>query len=1304
MKTGTLTLFAFVAMMVACAGLSQATSVSWDGASADIVDLSGNVAAVPNSWTTADSVWSTTDEVVPAVGSQASFKVAIGRLMGQRRTAEVNAGFDSVYVGGNEVAGSATSPYTTLVGFDTAVFGAAEVLESISVTLSSRVAGDTMSVQWFVEAGGSTYISGVVDPDVGSTLKTLTLPDVTTIEWFAFNDSVNIGSAMGASVGTLSLTDVDYVGYYTSSNFTADANWHGAYLTNFLTSTAIDPTIAADPVPSDGSGFIEVSTTLGWGAPTEYTATGYDVYFGTNPDVASNPLVVSNELVTTYDPPGDLAWETPYYWAVDSYEGAIKHEGNTWTFTTKSEPLPLYLEKGPYLIYGGVNTEMQVLWQTNATGSCTIEWGLDTSYSLGNAQTTEYGSDHQHSYTISGLSPGTNYKYRVNGLDTGSFTTAPADNATDVKFFAYGDTRTYPSNHDTVAGQIIDTYTIDSAFQTLILHVGDWIEGDTESGWANHFFPTSYANLVQFKKDIPINGCIGNHELPGGVYSKYYPYPYVNDFYWSFDYGPAHIVILDQYTAYTSDSAQHTWLVNDLANTTKQWKFIVLHEPGWSAGGSHGNDGTVQSTIQPLCLAYGVDIVFGGHNHYYSRHDVDGVQHITTGGGGVGLDTPNMSYPYLVAAEKAFHHTEITITGDQMDFLARKNDGTVIDTFIISHVPDFVTPTPDAATWATEPYAYSDTAITMMATTGSDATLPVWYLFTETTSGPGATDSGWQLSAFYNDSGLDASTQYTYTVQMRDSATPPNVGTASSGASATTDVASDVTRIASSGLTATASDQYDGSRIPANVVDESGMIGLAHSNEHPAGLMWMGLHYFTPHWFKVDLGASYDLDNMVVYNFNWTDYVTRGSKNVNVYYSNSGTDPGNPIDDPGNWTALGSAFDLTQAPGASDYGTTNAVEPDVVNFGGTTARWVSLKINSDHGGGYGGLSEILFYEESGAPTELTATAGDTAVGLDWADVADAASYNVYRSTTSGSYGAAIETGVSTSDYVDAAAVDYDTLYYYAVTAVDSSGTESDKSNEAAMILYRGDLTLDGKVDLKDTAELGSQWQTGYTMDTLLDIAQDWLYGVLDPLDLVGYWPFDETAGTAAPDASIYSHDGTLMNMDDSDWVTGNRGNALDFDGVNDYVTVDGVCAAMAGTDVTVSAWVKAPAVNPATQFIISINTSSGDNRLLCGTPAGTATLSLGDTAWHDTTATVIDNTWHHIAYVLDDSADTVTVYVDGSEVSSFASSASIAASDVFSLGQEYDAGMATSDFYNGLIDEVRIYDVALTAQEIQALQ
>ena len=124
------------------------------------------------------------------------------------------------------------------------------------------------------------------------------------------------------------------------------------------------------------------------------------------------------------------------------------------------------------------------------------------------------------------------------------------------------------------------------------------------------------------------------------------------------------------------------------------------------------------------------------------------------------------------------------------------------------------------------------------------------------------------------------------------------------------------------------------------------------------------------------------------------------------------------------------------------------------------------------------------------------------------------------------------------------------------------------------VILRGDLTHDNQVNMDDIAELSSGWQTGYFMDTLLDVAQDWLYGVPDP-DLVGHWPFDETAGTTAPDASLYGHDGTLVNTDDTDWVAGKTGNALNFDGDNNYVAIENLPLVLAGGDVTVSAWMKA---------------------------------------------------------------------------------------------------------------------------------
>ena len=97
---------------------------------------------------------------------------------------------------------------------------------------------------------------------------------------------------------------------------------------------------------------------------------------------------------------------------------------------------------------------------------------------------------------------------------------------------------------------------------------------------------------------------------------------------------------------------------------------------------------------------------------------------------------------------------------------------------------DTTPPTPNPATFASVPTAVSDTAITMTATTGTDVSGPVMYSFDETSGNPGGTDSGWTTNPVYTDSGLQPGTQYTYTVQMRDSLL--NTGTASGPLSAIT--------------------------------------------------------------------------------------------------------------------------------------------------------------------------------------------------------------------------------------------------------------------------------------------------------------------------------------------------------------------------------------------------------------------------------------------------------------------------------------------------------------------------------------
>lgn len=354
-------------------------------------------------------------------------------------------------------------------------------------------------------------------------------------------------------------------------------------------------------------------------------------------------------------------------------------------------------KKGPYLILSGVNTEMKVLWQNTGISTDQISWGTDLTYSMGTSANPGYGSDFQHLQTITGLTPGTKYYYKVivNGVTkTGSFYTPPTSSATATKFLVYGDTRTNPNYHNDVATRINATATADPGYQSVLLSVGDLVSaGYNETPWTSEFFNYAYPEIMNMLATIPYESAVGNHEFSGSttLFNKYFPYNFQGGrYYYSFDYGPAHFAVVDQYTAYTVGSSQYNWLVSDLSASTKPWKFIILHEPGWSAAGGHANNTTVQNVIEPLCVQYNVPIVFAGHNHYYARAAVPEaggitIQHVTAGAAGAPLYTPDNSQPNIVSSAKAYHFCKISIESDYiLKFEAINSDGTLIDQFTIS--------------------------------------------------------------------------------------------------------------------------------------------------------------------------------------------------------------------------------------------------------------------------------------------------------------------------------------------------------------------------------------------------------------------------------------------------------------------------------------------------------------------------------------------------------------------------------------------------------------------------------------------
>jgi len=89
-----------------------------------------------------------------------------------------------------------------------------------------------------------------------------------------------------------------------------------------------------------------------------------------------------------------------------------------------------------------------------------------------------------------------------------------------------------------------------------------------------------------------------------------------------------------------------------------------------------------------------------------------------------------------------------------------------------------------------------------------------------------------------------------------------------------------------------------------------------------------------------------------------------------------------------------------------------------------------------------------------------------------------------------------------------------------------------------------------------------------------DVQAGTIFRPVHHVGLVGYWDFGEGAGGTANDKSGETNHGTLTNMNDSDWVDGKIGTALNFDGDSDYVLLPDNSVVSSVNDFTVSAWIN----------------------------------------------------------------------------------------------------------------------------------
>ena len=252
----------------------------------------------------------------------------------------------------------------------------------------------------------------------------------------------------------------------------------------------------------------------------------------------------------------------------------------------------------------------------------------------------------------------------------------------------------------------------------------------------------------------------------------------------------------------------------------------------------------------------------------------------------------------------------------------------------------------------------------------------------------------------------------------------------------------------------------------------------------------------------------------------------------------------------------------------------------------------------------------------------------------------------------------------------------------------------------------GDLDGNGEVSFADFAIFAGYYglePDGMNAEDLIIFANYWLVDS----SLIGYWELDESSGSIAADSTDCSKNGTLVNMEDSDWVAAGEkpGNALDFDGVDEYVEIAGYKGVTGSDPRTVAAWIK----TNTTGEIITWGTNSAGKKWIFRVRDTNGTAGAIRVEVHSGyivgNTDVRDGDWHHVAAVLqegDSDVSDVKLYVDGVEETVY--SAVIAEPINTAIGADVKIGVFSGNggdrYFTGQIDDVRIYSRALSATEI----
>jgi prepilin-type N-terminal cleavage/methylation domain-containing protein len=213
-------------------------------------------------------------------------------------------------------------------------------------------------------------------------------------------------------------------------------------------------------------------------------------------------------------------------------------------------------------------------------------------------------------------------------------------------------------------------------------------------------------------------------------------------------------------------------------------------------------------------------------------------------------------------------------------------------------------------------------------------------------------------------------------------------------------------------------------------------------------------------------------------------------------------------------------------------------------------------------------------------------------------------------------------------------------------------------------------------------------------------------------NLVGHWSFDEGESNTAHDISGYNNHGTLSGVEIPEWtdgLVGGNGYALDFNGINSYVDIaDSDSLDSTVNNLTISAWIKFDTIK--WNFIVN---KGVDGDSAANNPCYWLRFTNIDSKIEfKAKSGLTTNTeypagkWYNVVGVYEGVADgssKMFIYVDGSLVTSRTNASYPLETSSLPLRIGIKSNLETGSILDGILDDVRIYNAALTAEEVSRI-